>query len=254
MRVRCVAGVSDAGFYPQTQCESRYTNVVTCDSRAGTRNRETTGVDFHSLLHRVFDPDVSARRHQDGDALRFLRKGGGSDPRARARGSHETILICPDSAFLFTIGIMNDPLAYFLTWTTYGTWLPGDNRGWIKRNESGVQSSEPGLKKLAKQKMTEERVILSQEQRLIVDQQIRAHADHRAWNILALNVRTNHVHLVIEAHASPEEVMRQMKMWCTQKLKQSTRQTKWWTKNGDCKLLFTEEAVENVVRYTLEGQ
>jgi hypothetical protein len=22
-----------------------------------------------------------------------------------------------------------DPLAYFLTWTTYGTWLPGDERG-----------------------------------------------------------------------------------------------------------------------------
>ena len=23
-----------------------------------------------------------------------------------------------------------EPLAYFLTWTTYGTWLPGDDRGW----------------------------------------------------------------------------------------------------------------------------
>ena len=25
-----------------------------------------------------------------------------------------------------------DPLAYFLTWSTYGTWLPGDERGWIE--------------------------------------------------------------------------------------------------------------------------
>jgi hypothetical protein len=23
----------------------------------------------------------------------------------------------------------DEPLAYFLTWTTYGTWLPGDERG-----------------------------------------------------------------------------------------------------------------------------
>jgi len=26
-----------------------------------------------------------------------------------------------------------EPLAYFLTWTTYGTWLPGDERGWVRR-------------------------------------------------------------------------------------------------------------------------
>jgi hypothetical protein len=30
---------------------------------------------------------------------------------------------------------MADPLAYFLTWTTYGTWLPGDERGWCKRTK-----------------------------------------------------------------------------------------------------------------------
>jgi hypothetical protein len=30
-------------------------------------------------------------------------------------------------------------LAYFITWTSYRTWLPGDFRGWIKRNFSGIQ-------------------------------------------------------------------------------------------------------------------
>jgi hypothetical protein len=24
------------------------------------------------------------------------------------------------------------PLAYFITWGTYGTWLPGDQRGWVE--------------------------------------------------------------------------------------------------------------------------
>ena len=27
---------------------------------------------------------------------------------------------------------MPDPLAYFITWATYGTWLPGDERGWVE--------------------------------------------------------------------------------------------------------------------------
>jgi hypothetical protein len=27
----------------------------------------------------------------------------------------------------------DEPLAYFLTWTTYGSWLPGDQRGWVAK-------------------------------------------------------------------------------------------------------------------------
>jgi hypothetical protein len=26
-----------------------------------------------------------------------------------------------------------EPLAYFPTWTTYGAWLPGDERGWVEK-------------------------------------------------------------------------------------------------------------------------
>ncbi len=28
---------------------------------------------------------------------------------------------------------MDDPLALFLTSTTYGSWLPGDERGWVEK-------------------------------------------------------------------------------------------------------------------------
>ena len=28
---------------------------------------------------------------------------------------------------------MGDPLQLFLTWTTYGSWLPGDGRGWVEK-------------------------------------------------------------------------------------------------------------------------
>jgi hypothetical protein len=30
------------------------------------------------------------------------------------------------------------PLAYFLIWTTYGTWLPGDERGWNRKGEREI--------------------------------------------------------------------------------------------------------------------
>ena len=38
----------------------------------------------------------------------------------------------------------NEPLAFFLTWTTYGTWLPGDERGWNRKREGKTQ--EPNVK------------------------------------------------------------------------------------------------------------
>ena len=28
---------------------------------------------------------------------------------------------------------LGEPLAFFLTWTTYGSWLPGDERGWVEK-------------------------------------------------------------------------------------------------------------------------
>ena len=59
---------------------------------------------------------------------------------------------------------MPDALAYFLTWTTYGTWLPGDERGWILRG-SGFQAPRPVLQKLAGERMTEAPLALSDEQR-----------------------------------------------------------------------------------------
>ena len=26
----------------------------------------------------------------------------------------------------------DDPIAFMFTWSTYGTWLPGDERGWVE--------------------------------------------------------------------------------------------------------------------------
>src|SRR5260370_32962952 len=43
---------------------------------------------------------------------------------------------------------MPDALAYFLTWPTYGTWLPGDERGWVKHGE-GFQLPDPIRKREA---------------------------------------------------------------------------------------------------------
>src|SRR5271165_1258640 len=42
-----------------------------------------------------------------------------------------------------------EPLAYFLTWPTYGTWLPGDERGWVEYRHSW-QLPDPARKQLSR--------------------------------------------------------------------------------------------------------
>jgi hypothetical protein len=71
-----------------------------------------------------------------------------------------------------------DPIGYFLTWATYGTWLPGDARGWVKY-KSGWQMLDPVLELEAKARITEDACILTIEQRRAVEAQIAETCAHR---------------------------------------------------------------------------
>ena len=46
-----------------------------------------------------------------------------------------------------------EPLAYFLTWPTYGTWLPGDECGWVEYRH-GWQLPDPARKREVQARLT----------------------------------------------------------------------------------------------------
>jgi hypothetical protein len=89
-------------------------------------------------------------------------------------------------------------IAFFSTWTTYGTWLPGDDRGWFKRGK-GAQVPNPLREFSAALRMKHDAVMLSMELRQLVEQTITDHCAIRAWKLHAVSCRTNHVHVVVEA-------------------------------------------------------
>src|SRR5215831_3239926 len=113
---------------------------------------------------------------------------------------------------------MSEPLAFFLTWTTYGTWLPGDERGWVERGR-GFQLPDPIRKREAEARMTEDACLLDQDQRLVVEKTIADHCRIRGWKLHIVNCRTNHVHVVVTANRDPDDVHDQIKAWCTRRLK-----------------------------------
>lgn len=155
-----------------------------------------------------------------------------------------------------------DPLAFFLTWTTYGTWLPGDERGWVKQG-AGFQRPDPERKFQAELCMTEEACILAPDQRRVVEETIAEHCRIRGWKLHAVNCRTMHVHVVVTADRDPEVVRDQFKAWCTRKLKalqqshssfKQRLRRKWWTERGSERYLNDEESLEAAIHYVLEAQ
>jgi REP element-mobilizing transposase RayT len=157
----------------------------------------------------------------------------------------------------------SDPLAYFITWTCYGTWLPGDDRGWTKWHKGEV-IPQPLLANWCLEKMTDDPLFLTEIQRIIVNETVALHCQIRRWNLHAVNCRSNHCHTVITASDyDGEQVRDQLKSWCKRKLKEEQKsrgidskeiREKWWTGKGSARWLFDQESLEAAIRYTLEAQ
>ena len=158
-----------------------------------------------------------------------------------------------------------DPIAYHITWTAYGTWLHGDDRGWVEGGGAGIQPPDEASLRVAEKRMTQPAVTFDDVQRALIARVIEDHCRIRGWHIHALNVRSNHIHLVVTADRTPEEVMNQLKAWCSRKLSDAAGlpdspsakkagRRKWFTEHGSTKWINDEEYLENAVRYVVEGQ
>jgi hypothetical protein len=78
--------------------------------------------------------------------------------------------------------VMNtdEPLGYFITWTVYGSFLQGDERWWRKKRK-GSQPPQPQLEQWHRDRLRHDVILLSDENREIVESEIRAHCEFRQW-------------------------------------------------------------------------
>jgi REP element-mobilizing transposase RayT len=112
--------------------------------------------------------------------------------------------------------------------------------------------------------MTDNAIVMDSSQRVVVEQTIRDHCRIRNWTLHAVNVRTNHVHVVVTADRRSAEVMKQLKAWCSRRLSGaaglkiaiggSDGRRRWFTEGGDQEVIGDDEYFHNAVQYVLEGQ
>jgi len=155
----------------------------------------------------------------------------------------------------------SDPVGFFFTWTSYGTWLHGDERWSVNRKGETIRDKFVAPNLVLQQEHREllkhAPSMMDGPMRRVVRLAIERDCEHRGYLLRAVNVRTNHVHAVVLANADPARILNSLKAWATRDLRQSGlvgKDTSIWTKGGSRRWLWNAEDVEGAVDYVLNGQ
>lgn len=165
---------------------------------------------------------------------------------------------------------MNCDRYWFLTWTTYGTWLPGDRRGFVSdiKADDGttIRHNVPGteydanilaLEAHAASQQKAVPVRLLEIQAVLLLNQFLETAQVRQWRLFASAIMANHCHLVVgvPGDPDPEKLLGDFKSYGSRKLNRSGHTVphdKRWTKSGSKRKLPDEQAVLNAIKYTID--
>jgi REP element-mobilizing transposase RayT len=154
-------------------------------------------------------------------------------------------------------------LGYFITFSTYGTWLHGTDKGLgsvdREHNQPGSPFVEPNAERMEDEweAMTQPAWVMDAPRRKVVRDAIVEMCREKGWDLLALHVRTNHVHVVVSADREPGRLMSDLKARASRELNRAgldPPDRKRWTRHGSTLHLFTVEKVQEKARYTIDEQ
>lgn len=149
------------------------------------------------------------------------------------------------------------PLAYFITSTTYGTWLHGDDRKSvvIKDGLAKEIESNAGFFQYQRNSLKHPQVTLNSKQRQIVLKTITDHCQLKGWPLYTAHVRSNHFHLLIQSEHRAEKVTSDLKAWCTRRLREAGFDLpKVWTRQASTVYVWRHEKLIEKARYIIQDQ
>jgi REP element-mobilizing transposase RayT len=156
---------------------------------------------------------------------------------------------------------------WLITSTTYGTWLPGDERGFVSpvRDEEGglvihnvihtpIDADMPLLKEHAESQLRGSPVYFTRPQAERLLSQFQETCSYRRWRLLAGAVMRNHFHLTVTVPGDPDpsRLMQDFKAYGSRALNECWPRPEsgtWWTESGSKRKLPDAAAVRAAVRY-----
>ncbi len=157
---------------------------------------------------------------------------------------------------------------WHLTWTTYGQWLPGDERGSVTRirlpnhdhrieeDQLGTPRTPPirGLTEAARKALVGPPVLLTELQGKDLLLQFHETCVHRKWLLVATAIMANHIHSLIgvPGDPDPEDLLRDFKAWGSRRLNKTYTKPAsgtWWTESGSKRKKSDLPAILNAIDY-----
>jgi hypothetical protein len=145
---------------------------------------------------------------------------------------------------------MKKVLGYMLTWTTYGSWLQGDKRKYVKNGR--MLDSNPLLESKNKKNMKYPKVLLTAVQRKIIEKAIIDESVKLNQRIYVIAIRKSHVHLVMDCNfISAAVAVSHYKNAARLAVKRNGFVGRLWTKGFSVRYCFDKNQLSNVIQYVL---
>ena len=139
-------------------------------------------------------------------------------------------------------------VGYIITWTTFGTWLQGDERGYVKNGK--VSRENKALEDANRKNLKQGSVRLNSRQKQVVRETILKEAQSQRQQVHALSVCSDHVHLVAGyVHTPIEKLVWAYKYASTAALHENGTPGKIWTKGYDKRFCFDNKTLQQRIRY-----
>src|SRR4051812_31323308 len=149
------------------------------------------------------------------------------------------------------------PLAYLITFRSYGTWLHGDDRGSVDRFHN--KYGEPYIPENSRwhaynrEALKSPPVTLKSKQRKSIEFAIRDTCTKRKWDLYAFNIRTNHVHTVVAiGWKKPEVALNAFKANATRQMREDgcwSSPRSPWVDKGSKRRLWNEQSLQRAIDY-----
>ena len=142
-------------------------------------------------------------------------------------------------------------LGYMVTWTTYGTWLPGDDRGYVTHGK--ILGKNEGLRQANMRRLKSKIVNLSQQEQETVREAILSNSEGLEQKIYVIVVCSNHVHIVAQRISkSIEMVVSYYKNAARLALRANGFSGRLWTRGFDKRFCYDHSQLKGRTEY-LQG-
>jgi len=143
---------------------------------------------------------------------------------------------------------MRNTVGYMLTWTTYGSWLQGDERGYVK--DGRILGGDRELATLCERFQKEETVKLRHDEKDIIRRAILDEAQRIGRTVEALAVCANHIHLVLRYSPEPiGQTVSRFKNVASAALREYGRAGRVWTRGFDKRFCFDRDDLIRRIQY-----